>query len=470
MAWETKGNAIVSDDGLIYLHKRADHDDGIWHYRIRMPAIKEKYERKSTKTNSLEKAKDIALRRYYKLLDTADSGLTVYPKQFERVATQYLYSIKPMTLEKDKNYKRVPAEKRAENRYKRNKEYLEKFIFPYLKGKSLLEITNETTDWIHSKRYKEWKEKVSITESIKDKNGLLRKVHYGYLRAPGVQSKNTINRIMKAVFKYAYDTKLITIVEIPEFKMEQVPKRRRGTFREEEWALILKKLDERIDEIPEETQPETKYQRTLFKYFMIFMAATGLRPGEEPRNLKWKNIQYKLIKPSTTRRDNREINTFEHILIKVKEGKTGERTVIGQPEAKEAIEAIRKIHPLLTDEERVPYTNLLHCEKYLWVEKDGSPIKSFKNAFSRLKQSLEWKTNSEEQVITPYSLRHLYATTRLYDGLDPIWLAKNMGTSVAMIWQNYDHIIHETRANQITGIPEIDSDKELEERISRMFK
>jgi hypothetical protein len=60
----------VSDDGLIYLYKRAEHDDGIWQYRIKTPAIKGKYDRKSTKTTDLERAKDIAVRHYYQILST----------------------------------------------------------------------------------------------------------------------------------------------------------------------------------------------------------------------------------------------------------------------------------------------------------------------------------------------------------------------------------------------------------------
>jgi integrase len=260
-------------------------------------------------------------------------------------------------------------------------------------------------------------------------------------------------------------------VEIPEFKMEQVPKRSRGAFSENEWEKILKKLDERIDEIPEETQPETKYQRKLFKYFMMFMAATGLRPGEEPRNLKWKHIESRMLRSGTGKIENREINEREHILIKVKEGKTGERIVIAQPgEARTAIEAIRKIHPLLNDEERLPFKNLPNCEKYLWVEMDGKPIRTFKNAFSRLKKSLNMATNSEDQEITLYSLRHFYATRRLYDLADPLTLAKNMGTSVQMIYSHYDHILRLLQASQLTGATENEITSEYEKLNRKMFK
>jgi integrase len=48
-----------------------------------------------------------------------------------------------------------------------------------------------------------------------------------------------------------------------------------------------------------------------------------------------------------------------------------------------------------------------------------------------------------------YCFRHTYATFRLIEGVDVIWLAKQMGTSVKMIEKHYGHITPTTDAGRI---------------------
>jgi integrase len=450
MPWEKKGDAFVLNDGVIYLSKRENSKGGVWHYRIRL-SRGDGYIRKSTYTNNIIKAQDIAYNDWLIARQNINNGIVPTQQCFMAVAEQYLFSIKPETIDRDSTYKRRPEEKRAENRYKNTKLYLEKFMKPHLHRQTLRQITNDTLERIHKIRYNEWAEKTEKTEELTDKNGKKRTVHYRYLRAPGAQSKNTINRIVRNVYDYAVKVRLITPAEVPHIDKFKIDKVSRGGFSHSEWEQILKKLDERIQEIPEETQPETKYQRTLFKWYMIFMAATGLRPGEEPRNLKWKHINYEEVPNPELKGVDREINTRRYIFIQVNEGKTGERLVIGHSGADLAIEAIRRIHPQLDASERTPVKNLPNCEKYIWVDSDGKRITTFKNAFSRLMKSLGWKTNDEGKEITPYSLRHYYATQRLYDGVSPMIIADNMGTSLTMIWSHYKHTIHKLQAAKMAG-------------------
>ena len=51
-----------------------------------------------------------------------------------------------------------------------------------------------------------------------------------------------------------------------------------------------------------------------------------------------------------------------------------------------------------------------------------------------------------------YSLRHTYATLALtYDRINPLTLAKQMGTSIAMIEQHYSHLDAVKAVHQLRG-------------------
>ena len=51
---------------------------------------------------------------------------------------------------------------------------------------------------------------------------------------------------------------------------------------------------------------------------------------------------------------------------------------------------------------------------------------------------------------TIYSLRHTYATFRLQEGVHQYVLAKNMGTSVAMLEKHYGHTSNVASADELT--------------------
>jgi integrase len=57
-----------------------------------------------------------------------------------------------------------------------------------------------------------------------------------------------------------------------------------------------------------------------------------------------------------------------------------------------------------------------------------------------------------EQNRTLYSLRHVYATFQIvYGGTDLHLLARQMGTSIAMIEHHYSHLIPRLRAGKLAG-------------------
>lgn len=77
--------------------------------------------------------------------------------------------------------------------------------------------------------------------------------------------------------------------------------------------------------------------------------------------------------------------------------------------------------------------------EFVFCNRDGTPIGSFKKLFSASLKSADVEFDEDGNRRTIYSLRHTYATFRLKDGVHQFVLAKNMGTSVAMLEKHYGH-------------------------------
>jgi integrase len=77
-------------------------------------------------------------------------------------------------------------------------------------------------------------------------------------------------------------------------------------------------------------------------------------------------------------------------------------------------------------------------------------VGSFKKSFISLLQSAGVEIDENGDKRTIYSLRHTYATFRLQEGVHQFVLAKNMGTSVAMLEKHYGHTSNVSSAAELT--------------------
>jgi integrase len=167
----------------------------------------------------------------------------------------------------------------------------------------------------------------------------------------------------------------------------------------------------------------------LVKYVLI-LANTGIRVGEA-RTLKW--------------RDVREVHSggTRNVVLTVK-GKTGMREVVASKgEVKDFFKAILDLRIEELGKHPAP-DSLVFCHR------DGTEIGSFKKSFAALVKSANVELDSFGQKRTIYSLRHTYATFRLHEGVNHYALAKNMGTSVAMLERYYGHTSNVTSADELT--------------------
>jgi integrase len=164
-------------------------------------------------------------------------------------------------------------------------------------------------------------------------------------------------------------------------------------------------------------------QRKFILSFSVLLAASGLRFGEA-RRLRWRDL-------SVT-----SDGGVKALRIDVVDGKTGSRVIMAR--RPELIQSIKKISAHTGQND------------FVFVDNDtGEPIK--KDVYYKLWNYMLEQTGvcKEGKQIVYYSLRHFYATMRLYSKVDVFTLSKNMGCSVGFIEQHYGHVDVEMMAKDL---------------------
>lgn len=173
--------------------------------------------------------------------------------------------------------------------------------------------------------------------------------------------------------------------------------------------------------------------REMLQAYVLFMAGTGLRPGEA-RNLRWRDIEYD---------DAGDEQEIVHVHVHGAHSKTKDtRNVVGFELAAMAISRLQANRRTAKD----------HCgdDDYIWCDTDGSVIQDFREGFNNLIEAAGVKTDAMGNKLAIYSLRHYYITSRRDHGVDVYDLAKNAGTSVEMIRKFYDHGRNRDRKDELT--------------------
>ncbi len=193
----------------------------------------------------------------------------------------------------------------------------------------------------------------------------------------------------------------------------------RDTWEAHEWNSFKGKIPYWLK--AQEDKSEEQYWDSYVAYQMLFIFSnSGLRMGEAVK-LKWEDVDYSPIKKSSAKWQIGELLAR----IKVhKSNKTGERecqSLSGKyfKRIKESSKFKKK-----TD--------------YIFCHLDGTPFstKQFRTQF----ESMTEFTNEDERWnkrFVPYSLRSLYATSRLQNGNNTYDLCKNMGTGEQYLKKHY---------------------------------
>ena len=131
---------------------------------------------------------------------------------------------------------------------------------------------------------------------------------------------------------------------------------------------------------------------------------------------------------------------------------TGPRELIAKTYVGRCLKRIQSRFEGLRD---LTWAELFKVDEYIFRTESGNTPKDYHGAFETLLRDAKLLDDKHGGRRTLYSLRHTYATFRLMRGVEIHLLAKQMGTSVAMIEKHYSHLIPSLSADRIVNMKRI---------------
>ena len=274
------------------LDKRNNSDS--WYARLTLPNGKRVV--KSTKTDNLEEAREIALQLYYDTQARIKNKLPASTRKFKDVAA---HAIKRMETEL--------AEGVGKQAYKDYIQAINKWLIPYFSRTDIAKI-----DYALLRNFDAW-----------------RTQHSG--KTPAQSTINNHNAALNRVLDEAELNGWITKALRPTLLNKGVKTESRGSFTVEEYRTIYTALRSYHKKTTVEKAGATR--ETLHNY-VLFLANTGVRHGTEALNLRWRNIEWH------TKGDDK------YLAVNV-DGKTKKRTAIARDRVRDFLFRQSKINPRL---------------------------------------------------------------------------------------------------------------------------
>ncbi len=280
-----------------------------------------------------------------------------------------------------------------------------------------------------------------INQAEMDKFHVWRRTQFG--KQMSSSSLQNHNAVLSKVYEKALSSGQITKYHIPNFETDGKRQERRGVFTWKEF----RKISELISKEQQRTKNKTSRMLLELLYdYIDFAVATGMRPGTEIENVRWRDISFTLI------------NGVPEITVTVTKGKTTLYT--GPREVVVRSDFVANLADLVA---RFPDRK---ANDLVFRLSDGSKPKGLSRKFSDIVKKLDKgeeteKDDDDEKAEeaeknlserTLYSLRHSYITWNLKNKGDIAALAKQCGTSIEMIDRNYSHLLPTMFRQEFSGI------------------
>ena len=216
--------------------------------------------------------------------------------------------------------------------------------------------------------------------------------------------------------------KLGNLKKLLDTKLRKQRTQRSG-FTKEQYNHLLKVSRDRIKK---GATSDLRFSRQRLHQFIIFMVSSGLRVNESI-HLDWEDIQFK-DRSKNIRQISNETQLQDderyYLKINVRHSKTGQRNAIS---VASGYFAMQKLMKLYKDHGR-------KITGRIWG------VKSFREGINALLIEAGLKTQKRGDEIVRFdskSLRNTFMQFMLDKNISPIRVAKNCGTSVQMIEENY---------------------------------
>jgi integrase len=241
----------------------------------------------------------------------------------------------------------------------------------------------------------------------------------------------------------------------------------------------IRALKKNFDAWIEMGRSDSRDLRALLKDYVLVLLDTGARPGKELLNLRWIEVE-RDFKPqkikldyvmddgegnqhNTNGEDSEYIKANPNVYLSIAKAKTKSRIINGYVETVNALRRIAERNYGKTLQEMIDSKNKDYVFRYKEIvtkrQKDANRKAKLKKptSFSKLFDTYLRQHNLLIDPITNqkrvlYSLRHTYASFQiLYQNQNLDMLAKQMGTSIAMIDKFYSDITPKVAVDQLRG-------------------
>ena len=246
----------------------------------------------------------------------------------------------------------------------------------------------------------------------------------------------THNTALNRIFDIAVTNGWLGKSQVPILKNKGAPSARRPAFTYEEYMLMVRRLGEWVKG---GYTSRSKQIRVLLRDYVLILANTGIRTGTESDKLKWKHIAWHTTKSG------------DKYLVLTVDGKTKGRSLIARHNCVKYFKRIQERFPELHN---MSFDELLQAkvDEYVFRLENGERTRLNQNFEQFLTENDLLEDPASGQNRTLYSLRHTYATFALTrDNLSIHDLAMQMGTSIKMIEDHYNHLEPVMKARQLAG-------------------
>lgn len=369
-------------------------------YYVRIKLDNGKWERKATGTANLNDARERATGLYWETKALASHNLPQTTRTFSSVAKAIVAELEETKDTHD--WKQV---------YKHYIGVIKGYQIPFF-GRTRL-------DNIKSK-YKEYTPYVA---------GCLG-------RQPSQSTIATHNSALKLIFDKAVESGYMTQLSVPRLDTRGGNSQRRPAFEQAEYGKLIKKLGHwRKRETHRKKDAEIR--QLLYDYVLI-LSSTGIRHGREAMDLRWQNLSFKQSNMKT------ELVVFSVLQKKGRKAKHKWRNVIMRNKYDNAINVLNRLknrQDAIKDYTVEQLVNARHDAK-IFALSDGTQPKRMDGTFKKFLIEAGMLLGDEGKARSLYSWRHYYATAELTraNPINIALLAKQMGTSIAMIERHYSHL------------------------------
>lgn len=374
-------------DGEVVLYRRANSNR--WQARFKLPD--NTWHRISTKRSNLAEAKRVASEEYDRARFRKADGIPAISKRFRDVAKLCVALMD----------KEIAAGKGIVS-FKDYKHFIENYLIPFFGSKHIDNISQQDIA-----AFEVWR-KTKMN------------------RTPSKSTMLNHNAALNRVFQTAIDEGWVTKSKVPILSAANGRKsKRRPDFTPQEWRKLVAHFPAWIEKAQTVRNRE---MRELLRDHVLILANSGIRAGTEAHNLKWKQITWFV-----------GADKQRYLSIAVS-GKVGSRELIARHGCETFLSRIQSRFPELKS---MTFDELLKsgCEDYVFRLPNGNRTTELYKVFHQFLVDIDLLKDKHGESRTLYSLRHTYATSRLVVDKVPIHqLAKQMGTSVAMIEKHYSHL------------------------------